>query len=129
MSNPSKAKGTAWESAIVAYLRDRGWTYAERRTLNGSKDRGDIAGIPGVVIEAKSTKTVALGAYLDEANTEALNDGANLGAVWLKRRGCPHPADGYVVMDGATFLGLIRGAGYGGKDISLPTATELGDVR
>lgn len=125
MANPSKAKGTAWESAICTYLRDRGWPYVERRTLSGSKDRGDIAGIPGLVIEAKSTKTVALGAYLDEANTEALNDGANLGVVWLKRRGCPHPADGYVVMDGASFLGLLRSAGYGGSADPLLTASEL----
>jgi hypothetical protein len=125
MSNPSKAKGTAWESQIVAFLQACGWPYVERRTLNGSKDRGDIAGIPGVVIEAKATKTVALGSYLDEANTEALNDGANIGAVWLKRRGCPHAADGYVVMDGATFTGLLHSAGYGGSAQLLHEATEM----
>jgi hypothetical protein len=123
--NPSKIKGTAWETAITRYLRACGWTYAERRSLNGSKDRGDIAGIPGVVIEAKATKTVALGAYLDEANTEALNDGANVGAVWLKRRGVVHPADGYVVMDGSTFVGLLHAAGYGGSAELLHDATEV----
>jgi hypothetical protein len=115
MSNPSKRRGTAWESAIVSYLRLEGWPYAERRALSGSKDRGDIAGIPGLVIEAKATKTAALGAYLDEANTEVLNDGAELGVVWLKRRGHVSPANGYVVMDGATFVGLLHSAGYGGK--------------
>lgn len=113
MTNPSKKAGTAWESAIVSYLQDHGWPYAERRTLAGSKDRGDVAGVPGVVIEAKATKTVALGTYVDEANTEVLNDGAELGVVWLKRRGFVSPANGYVVMDGGTFVNLLHAAGYG----------------
>jgi len=47
----ARAKGTAWETAIVGYLRGRGAPHAERRALNGSNDRGDIAGIPGLVIE------------------------------------------------------------------------------
>ena len=50
----SKAKGTAWESAIAAYLQGAGWVHAERRTLSGANDRGDVAGLPGVVIEAKN---------------------------------------------------------------------------
>jgi hypothetical protein len=128
MSNPSKAKGTAWESEIVSFLQSCGWPYVERRTLAGSKDRGDIAGIPGVVIEAKATKTVALGAYLDEANTEVLNDGANLGVVWLKRRGQTSAGNGYVVMDGWTFAGLLHEAGYGGKSELLPGASTDEDA-
>ncbi|MGH3502972.1 MAG: hypothetical protein ACRDQA_19075, partial [Nocardioidaceae bacterium] len=84
MSNPSRRKGTAWESAIVDYLRTQGWPYSERRALNGCNDRGDIAGIPGVVIEAKNAKTVTLGAWLDEAAIERTNDGADIGVVWVK---------------------------------------------
>jgi len=127
MSNPSKAKGTAWESAIVSFLQRTGWPYAERRTLAGSKDRGDIAGIAGVVIEAKNTKTIALGAFLDEANLEALNDGAALGVAWIKRRGRTWPGHGYVVMDGHAFVALLIEAGYGSKPapkgLQLPPAT------
>ena len=47
----SKAKGTAAETAVVRFLRAVGFTQAERRTLGGTQDRGDIAGVPGVVIE------------------------------------------------------------------------------
>ena len=113
MTNRSKAKGTAAESAIVAYLKDCGWPHVERRTLNGSADRGDIAGIPGVVIESKNVKTITLGTFVDEANKERDNAGADVGAAWVKRRGKGSPADWYVVMDGETFAGLLRAAGYG----------------
>lgn len=113
MTNLSKAKGTSWESAIVAFLNDQGWPHVERRTLNGATDRGDIAGIPGVVIEAKSVKTITLGAFVDEAAKERANDGADLGVAWIKRRGKTSAEHGYVVMDGAQFAWLLKEAGYG----------------
>lgn len=111
MSNPSKAKGTAWESAIVDYLRIFN-PHVERRTLNGNHDRGDITGIPGVVIEAKNAKTITLAAWVDEANIEGLNDNAPVAVVWVKRRGRTSPMDGYVVMDGTQFVRLLEEAGY-----------------
>jgi hypothetical protein len=114
----SKAKGTAWESAIVAYLKDSGWVHVERRTLNGNKDRGDIAGIPGIVIEAKSVKTITLGSFVDEANVEAANDDAAAGVAWIKRRGKTSAGHGYVVMDGGTFTQLLKAAGYGPREVS-----------
>lgn len=107
----SKAKGTRWESALVDYLR-RFVPGVERRTLSGVLDRGDIAGIEGVVIEAKNTKAALLAQYLDEANREAANAKADIGVVWMKRIGKSSPADGYVVMDGETFIGLLTDAGY-----------------
>ena len=128
MTNTAKQKGTAWETAIVQFLQRTGWPSAERRTLAGSKDRGDIAGIPGVVIEAKNTKSIALGTFLDEANLEALNDGAALGVAWIKRRGRTWPGHGYVVMDGDAFVSLLHQAGYGSSSEDearwVPTATS-----
>ncbi len=112
MVNRSKAKGTSWESAIVDYLRTAGWPHVERRTLNGAADRGDIAGIPGVVIEAKSVKTITLGAFVDEAGKERANDQADIGVAWIKRRGKTSAEHGYVVMDGAQFAWLLKQAGY-----------------
>ncbi len=113
MSNPSRRKGSAWETAIVDYLRARGWPYVERRALGGNKDRGDVAGIPGCVIEAKNAKTINLAGWLDEANTERDNDHADLGVVWFKRRGRTDPGAAYVLMDGDTFIRLLTYAGYG----------------
>jgi hypothetical protein len=129
VSNPSKQRGTAWESEIVSFLKSCGWPYVERRTLSGNKDRGDIAGIPGVVIEAKATKTAALAAHLDEANLEAENDGANLGAVWMKRRGHASAGNGYVIVDGWTFAALLNSAGYGGGSEPLTTTVATGTQR
>lgn len=108
----SRAKGTAWESCVVDFLQRSGATHAERRALNGAKDRGDIAGVQGVVIEAKSCARIELGEWLKEANTEALNDGADLDVVWIKRRGKATADHGYVVMDGASFALLLRSGGY-----------------
>lgn len=108
----AKAAGTRWESAIVAALKAHGWPHAERRRLAGARDRGDIAGVVGVVIEAKDHNRLALAEAVDQATTEAANDGAAIGAAWLKRRGKPDAADGYVVLTGATFMTLLREAGY-----------------
>lgn len=113
----AKAAGRSWENAIVDALLRHGWPHAERRRLAGSKDRGDIAGVAGVVIEAKNTKGYDLAGALDEARREALNDntgvlGLSHGVAWIKRHGKPMAEDGYVVMDGRTFMTLLKEANY-----------------
>jgi len=108
----SKRKGTGWESAVVDYLRTHGAPHAERRALNGAKDRGDIAGIPGVVIECKNAARTELAAWVDEAQAEAANDNARIGFAWLKRRGKTSPGSGFVVMTGDTLVRLLVDAGY-----------------
>ncbi len=108
----AKAKGTRWESAIVEYLRGTGFIHAERRALNGARDLGDVTGIPGVVIEAKSQVRHSLAEWVDEAEQERANADADIAAVWVKRRGYTSAGSGYVVMDGETFAYLLRNAGY-----------------
>jgi hypothetical protein len=108
----SRRKGTAWESAIVDYLTANGATQTERRALCGTADRGDIAGIPGLVIEAKNEKRVDLAGYVTEAECERVNDGARIGLAWVKRRGKTSPGDAYVVMTGANLVRLLVDAGY-----------------
>lgn len=110
MTSPNKAKGSAWERAIVDHLRNAGWPYAERRIAGAAKDRGDIAGVVGVVIEAKNKARMALAEWIDEADLERANDGAWLGVVWHKRRGKTSAADGYVTMTGAQFTALLARA-------------------
>lgn len=106
----AKAKGTRWESDIVRALREAGFVQAERRAGNGTHDRGDIAGVPGLVIEAKNCARTELAEWVDEADCEARNDGARYGVVWHHRRGKAAPEDGYVTMSGATFLRLLADA-------------------
>ena len=117
----SKQRGTRWESAIVAYLREHGWPHAERRSLAGKHDRGDVAGVIGCVIEAKSQARHSWSEWLDEAEAEKSNDGADVGVVWAHRRGKASPADGYVVMTGAQFVELLQAAGYG----TAPTGAQF----
>ena len=108
-----KAKGTRWESAIVQFLRDHGFTFADRVPMSGAKDRGDVTiGPASPVIEAKNLKQSEWATGLDEANTEAANAGAPFGVVWAHRRGKGSAGDGYVVMDGHTFVKLMHEAGY-----------------
>jgi hypothetical protein len=108
----SKDKGTAWETAVATYLQESGWPYAERRALNGNHDRGDITGVAGACIEAKSASRVELAEWLKEMQTEKANANATVGAVWFKRRGKTSPGDGFVLMDGNQFVQLLKEAGY-----------------
>ena len=104
----SKQRGTAWETAVVRFLQDCGHRYAERRALNGSRDLGDITGIPGVVIECKSQNRITLAEWIDETETERLNAEAELAVCWVKRKGKSSPGHGYVVMTGLQFAYLLR---------------------
>jgi hypothetical protein len=109
MTNPSKAKGTAWESAVVNWLRSTAGFDARRKVQAGGLDQGDITveETPWLVIEAKAAKAHDFAGWVGEANIEARNAGVSTGVVWAKRRGKSSPQDGYVVMDGATFRGLL----------------------
>lgn len=105
--NKSKAKGTAWETRVVGYLRENGSPYAERRALSGNVDRGDVSGIPGVVVEAKNAKAIDLAGWVDEMVKEKANAGAAIGAVVFPRRN--HATErAYVVMELEQFAEMIR---------------------
>lgn len=106
-------RGTRWETTIVDYLRANGFPHVERRAPGGAKDRGDIAGIPGLVVEAKSASRIDLATWAREVEAERANAGAAYGVVWAKRRGKADAGQGYVVMDGAAFAQLLRAAGFG----------------
>ena len=114
MTNKSKNLGTLWETEIVNYLNNTYWPHAERRTLSGVNDKGDIDLHPQVVVEAKNHGTLKLAQWLVEAEKERLNAGADVGVVWAKRRGKASAGDGYVVMSGEQFVGLLARAGLGG---------------
>ncbi|WP_225811274.1 hypothetical protein [Streptomyces spinosus] len=110
MTSRNKAKGSAWERAIVEHLKAAGWPFAERRLAGSAKDRGDIAGVVGIVIEAKNEARLKLAEWITETEEERNNDGAWLGVVWHKRIGKTSAADGYVTMTGAQFTALLARA-------------------
>ena len=110
----AKAAGTRFESAIAGYLAttlddDR----IERRAKSGAKDRGDIAGVrihgKRVVIECKDTSRLAIGTWINEAETERGNDDALVGIVAFKRHGKGDPGDQLAVMTMCDLAALIGG--------------------
>jgi hypothetical protein len=111
VTNRSKERGTKWESEIVEFLAPL-FPHVERRALRGNSDRGDIAGLPGCVIEAKHEARTDLSGWLNEAQTEGRNAAARLAVVWFKRRGKASAGDGYVLMDGHAFAYLLKEAGW-----------------
>ena len=104
----SKQRGTAAETAVVRYLNANGFPHAERRALAGVNDKGDISGLPGVVIEVKSCKRIELAAWVDELGVEMRNAGAYIGAVVAKRRGTTDVGEWYAVLPVAVLVELLR---------------------
>lgn len=113
MTSRNKAKGSGAERAVVEHLRANGFPHAERRLAGSSKDRGDIAGVPAVVIEVKNCERIDLAGWIDEAIVEQANDGADYGMVWHKRRGRGEAGQWYATMPAAQIVRLLRQAGYG----------------
>lgn len=79
MPNPSKAKGSAYERAVVEFLATHGHPYAERVYGAGrAEDEGDIDGLVGWCIEAKNHREIDLAGFVDEAVREAATIDARL---------------------------------------------------
>ena len=115
-----RAKGTRWESKIRDYLLDQG-VEVHRQPAHGVNDKGDLHIGTDVIVEAKDQARHSLAEWLDEAVLEAANAGRRVGAAWFHRRGKGSPAQGYVLLDGATFVYLLREAGMTGR---APRGTE-----
>jgi hypothetical protein len=109
LSNPKRAKGTGWETAIKDWLAFRGFK-ARRKPLAGSKDEGDleIEGLPWLVIEAKNCQKMELASWVDQAVIEAENAGAEVGIVWHHRARKSSPGDAYATMKGDHLFQLLR---------------------
>lgn len=85
MTNRSKEKGTKAETDFVKYCNTKqGLPFVERRALNGTRDRGDIAGIIGVVIEIKDAEEKRLPEWKAQTLTEMDNDQAHMCALVVK---------------------------------------------
>jgi hypothetical protein len=111
MTSPSKAKGSRAELAVARYLQSQGWPYAERSRAGWTDDRGDIDGIPGVVVEVKDCKKFELAAWLGELEVETANAGAVTGVLVVKRRLHTDPADWYAITRLGDWAAMAKDAG------------------
>lgn len=103
----ARAKGTAWETRLVGYLREHGFPEAMRHPLSGRLDRGDVANVPGVVFEAKNAKAIDLAGWVDEMVKEKANAGAPIGVVVFPRRN-RQTERAYCVIELRDFVELIK---------------------
>jgi hypothetical protein len=108
----SKQKGTAAETAVVNWLQKQGRKSVERRSLNGYNDRGDIAGIPSVVMEVKNHAKMELSAWVKELEIEIKNDKAETGTVIHKKKGTTDVGQWYATMPVEIWYKLLTEAGY-----------------
>lgn len=109
----AKAKGTAAETAVATYLREQGWATAERRTLSGINDKGDIAGILQLAVEVKAQKQYSIPAWLKELAIEKRNAKAEHGVLIIKPNGVGSANVGkwWAVMTFEELVELLRKAG------------------
>jgi len=85
VSNPAKARGTAWESAIVRYLREvPALVHARRAVQDQVQDQGDVHVWP-VVIQAKAVRKHALPAWVKAARAQADVAGFPWSVVYVKQ--------------------------------------------
>ena len=107
-----RAKGTMFETAVAQFLRENGFPYAERRALSGPQDKGDLTGMPGLVVECKNHKELSLSEWLRETEVERQNADADFGVLVVKRRGIWDAGQSYCVLTLDAMARLLKQAGY-----------------
>jgi len=116
MSAMSRRKGAAAENEVIKHLRTAGFPYAERRLTGSDDPYGDVAGIPGVVIEVKNHATLDLAGWVNQLLEELVAADADTGAVIHKRKGHTDVANWYATLPASLYFRLLCDAGYGNTD-------------
>lgn len=111
----AKQAGARFERVIADCLAEHVDDRIDRRVKAGAADKGDIGGVRThaghrVVIEAKDYGGKYLvGPWLEEAETERINDNAEIGLVIAKRRGVSDPLQQVVFMQVSDLIALLIG--------------------
>lgn len=110
--NSAKQAGARFERIVADCLRDNISEFIDRRVKTGAVDKGDISGLRTpqghrVVAELKDYGgRFEVGSWLKEAETERVNDEAQIGIVIAKRRGHADPLDQVVMMTVRDYIAL-----------------------
>jgi len=120
MGNPSKQKGTSFETTIKEYLWSVGFESARRTALSGANDTGDINGISNgstgreVAVQCKNQKKFDLSGWLDDTVEQAkrLDDAVPLLVVKRPGKGSKSIDETYSVMRLCDLVCLLQEAGY-----------------
>lgn len=134
MNKPKKI-GTAAESAVVRFLRENGFAHAERRSLRGQLDAGDITGTPSICWEvkggeaAKVASDTTIAAWMQELASEVANAKADVGVLVIQRRGVgPSNAGRWWAYMPAWQLVCLARDGYAPVGLGFPVRMLLADA-
>lgn len=123
MANPSKQKGTAFETQCLTFLK-QWFPRVYRAALAGGKDVGDLNGVlhkngRQVIFQCKNHKTMKLAEWIKATKDQAWNkttDTMNTtkGVLLVKRRGVGDKNMGqtYAIMELEDLVVLLSEAGY-----------------
>lgn len=116
MSNPSKKKGTAAETAVVHHARGHGFPWADRQPLRGNRDAGDITLAPGVIAEVKNHALPTghptpgqLDEWMRQTILEQNIAGADVGILIVKRRGTRDVGRWHAYVTAWTLAEIVHG--------------------
>ena len=107
MSNPAKAKGTRWETAVQRFLEEAG-IFAYKPRQAGRDDIGDVHA-PPFVIQAKDYRDILAGLRegVEGVRVQRIHAKMPFGVAVVKRARKP-VADAYVVLRLGDFPDLVR---------------------
>lgn len=104
----SKAKGYRGETEFCEAAHEGGFPNAERNgSRYGSKDRGDVAGVPDWTIQVKSVARYSIPEWLRDAKEQAENGSTRWYGLALKLTG-KHMREGAWLMPMSKFFELLR---------------------
>jgi hypothetical protein len=135
MVNRPKNIGTAAETAVVRAARPRGFPGADRLTLTGALDRGDVGLCPGVIVEVKggdAARTASDGmidGWLIETERERVNAGADVAFLVTQRAGVgPANAHRWWAWWRYSWIADLGRTGIHPRLIGIPVRMQLGDA-
>lgn len=134
--NKPRQIGTRAESAVVRYLTANGFPHAERRSLRGALDAGDVTGCPGICIEikggdaARTASDLQIERWMDELATETVNATADVGVLVVQRAGVGPGNAGrwWAYMPAFELAALLMGEQAVGVNGAFPVRMLLGDA-
>ena len=134
--NRPKQIGTAAETAVVKAARRLGFPNADRLTLTGANDRGDVGLCPGVIVEVKGGQAAKaagdglIQSWLVETSIERVNAGADFAILVTQRAGIglPNAHRWWAHMRVGTFLDLMGGMPIPPPMLDSPLRMTLADA-
>lgn len=128
--------GTDAERAVVRHLIANGFPGAERRRLRGRHDAGDVTGTPGICWQvkggdrARNASDNQVAAWLDAAETQRVNAGADIAVLVVQRAGVGPANAGrwWAVLHASDVAWLIHGTPYIGPGADAPVRMHLADA-